>query len=38
MRKKPHEDIKVSAVGRDSECLERAENVEDATAHAASYM
>ena len=38
MRKKPHKDTNVSAVGRDSECLERAESVEDATARVASYM
>ena len=37
MRKKPHKDTEVSAVGRDSECLERAENVEDAAAPAASF-
>ena len=38
MRKKPHKDTNVSAVGRDSECLERAESVEDATTRVASYM
>ena len=38
MRKKPHKDTKVSAVGWDSECLERAESVEDATARVASYV
>ena len=38
MRKKPHKDTNVSAVGRDSECLERAESVEDATARVASYI
>ena len=38
MRKKQRKDTEVSEAVRDSECLERAESVEDAAARVASYM